>query len=128
MVDGCTILAVIVSLDLLLDLFHVLDAGLPSLFGHLGLLVEPCEIGLAVAAAKTIPQRGELAVVIAVDTLLATLTNLSKRVDNLLEVKVVGSVAGRTVDDRVVGNVLAVVNENGPEVDEHEQSDIGHFL
>ena len=36
--------------------------------------------------------------------------------------------AGGAVDDRVVGVVLAVVDHDGPEVDEHEEADVRHLL
>jgi len=37
-------------------------------------------------------------------------------------------VAGGTIDDGRVGNVLAVVDEDGPDVDEHEEQDVGDFV
>lgn len=40
----------------------------------------------------------------------------------------VHAVASGAVDDGVVGNVLAVVDHDGPEVDEDEQGDVGHLL
>lgn len=65
LVLGSTVLTVVFSLDLLLNPLHVLDSRVPGLFRHLRLLVEPCKVRLAVAAAETVPERGELAVVIA---------------------------------------------------------------
>jgi hypothetical protein len=37
-------------------------------------------------------------------------------------------VASSTVHDGAIGNVLAVMNEDSPEVDESEQKDVGHLL
>lgn len=36
--------------------------------------------------------------------------------------------AGCSVDHRAVGNVFAVVNQHGPEVDESEEEDVGQLL
>lgn len=36
--------------------------------------------------------------------------------------------AGGAVDDGAVGHVLAVVDEDGPDVDEDEQGDVGELL
>lgn len=36
--------------------------------------------------------------------------------------------ASSTIDNRVVGQVFAVVNKNGPKVDEDEQHNVCHFL
>ena len=101
--------AIIFSLDILENRLHLLGLTLPLLVTHLGLASEKLLVGLAVAATQTIPKRSELAVVV-------------------VEVQVVHGVAGGTVDDGTVGNVLAVVNEDGPEVDEAEQEDVGQFL
>lgn len=40
----------------------------------------------------------------------------------------VKAVASGTVDERVVGDVLAIVNQNGPDLDEDEKQDIGPLL
>lgn len=40
----------------------------------------------------------------------------------------VHGVAGSTVHDGAVGDVLAVMNEDGPEIDEAEQEDVGDLL
>lgn len=40
----------------------------------------------------------------------------------------VSRVAGRPVDQRGVGIVFTIVDENGPDVDENEEGDIGEFL
>lgn len=79
LVDVHSVPTVVISLDFLLDLLHVLDAGIPGLLRHLGLLVEPSEIGLAVAAAEAIPEGGELAVVVAVRVTSAIVTSAQGR-------------------------------------------------
>lgn len=43
-------------------------------------------------------------------------------------VQVVHSVASSTIDDGTVRDVLAVVNQDGPNVDEHEESDVRKLL
>lgn len=40
----------------------------------------------------------------------------------------VHGVAGSTVDNGAVGGILAVVNEDGPDVDEHKESNVGKLL
>lgn len=40
----------------------------------------------------------------------------------------VHGVAGRTVHDGAVGDVLAIMNEDGPQVDKSEQEDVGKLL
>lgn len=37
-------------------------------------------------------------------------------------------VAGCAIHDRAVGNVLAIVDEDGPKIDKPEQEDVGDFL
>lgn len=96
--------------------FDLLDSGvdllclvLPLLLGHLDLLLEHPGLGHLVGSAHAVKGSEELAVVD-------------------LESRVVQRVAGSTVDDRVVGEVLAVVDHNGPEVDKDEEEDVGHLL
>jgi hypothetical protein len=45
-----------------------------------------------------------------------------------LEAGVVERVAGSAIDNRVVAQVLAIVNENGPEVDEDKEQDANPLL
>ena len=40
----------------------------------------------------------------------------------------VHGVASGTVDDRRVGDILAVMDENSPEIDEYEEGHVGEFL
>lgn len=40
----------------------------------------------------------------------------------------VHGVAGSTIDDRAVGNVFSIVNEDSPEIDKSEENHIGEFL
>lgn len=83
--------------------------ALPLLLAHLRLSAEKLLVGLAVAATQTVPESGKLSVVV-------------------VEVQVVHGVAGRTVHDRAVGDVLAIMNEDGPQVDKSEQEDVGKLL
>jgi hypothetical protein len=76
---------------------------------HLQLLLEELVVGLPVAAAEAIPEGGELSIV-------------------EVEIQVVHGVASGAVDDRVVGNVFAVVDEHGPDVDEDEKRNVGELL
>lgn len=103
------ILAVVGALDRLQDGLHLLGLSLPLLLGHLGLPTEELFIGLAVAASQAVPQRGELSVIV-------------------VEVQVVHGVARSTVDDRAVGDILAIMDHDSPEVDEAEENDIGDLL
>lgn len=100
---------VIITLDLLDGLVNGLGLGVPLLLGHLDVLLEHPVLGHSVSAAQAVKGSEELAVVD-------------------LESRVVQRVAGRAVDDRVVGEVLAVVDHDGPEVDKDEEEDVGHLL
>lgn len=100
---------IIVALDLGNHLIRILSLLIPSGRQVLQLLAEQLIVGLAVAAAQTVPQGRELAVV-------------------EVEVEVVHGVAGGAVDDGVLGVVLAVVDHDGPDVDEHEEGDVGELL
>lgn len=75
---------------------------------HLELLLEELVVGLAVAATQAVPERGVLSVVV-------------------VEVKMVDSVASGAVDDGRVVCVLAVVDHDGPDVDEDEESHGGEL-
>lgn len=96
---------VILTLDLLDKLLHLLDLAIPLILGHLCLATEQLLVGLAVAAAQSVPQGRELAVV-------------------EVEVEMVHRVAGGAVDDGAVVDVLAVVDDDGPDVDQHEEQDV----
>jgi hypothetical protein len=101
--------SLIIALDLLDDLLHLPRLPLPLVLGHLGLPLEQLVVGLPVAATQSVPQGGELTVIV-------------------VEVEMVHGVAGGAVDDGGVGDVLAVVDEDGPDVDEDEQGDVGELL
>lgn len=96
------VFAVVLALDLLRHVLGALRLELPLGRAHLLLLVEEVGVGLAVGAADAVPEGGVLAVVV-------------------VEVEVVHSVAGSAINDRAIGHVLAVVDHDGPEVDEDEQ-------
>ena len=100
---------VVLALDLLNQLLHLNDLPVPLVGSHLGLLDEELSVGLAVRTTETVPQGGELAVVV-------------------VEVQVVHGVAGGAVDDGRVGDVLAVVDHDGPDLDEGEEGDVGELL
>ena len=104
-----SVVTIILTLDILEDRLHHFDLLLPVLLVHLDLLLEHLLLGGAVAASETVPKGGVLAIVV-------------------VEGQVVNRVARGAIDDGVVGNVLAVVNQNGPEVDKDEQADIGKLL
>lgn len=100
---------VVGTFDLLLDLLHLLCLSVPLGGGLLGLLVEELKVWLPVAASQTVPESGELTVVV-------------------VEVQVVHGVASSAVDYGAVGNVLAIVDQHGPDVDEHEKRNVGELL
>ena len=83
--------------------------ALPLLLTHLSLATEQLLVGLAVAPTQAVPQGRELAVVV-------------------VEVQVVHRVAGGSIDDGAVGHILAVMNEDGPQVDKGEQENVCDLL
>jgi len=95
----CEVLAVVVSLDILENVFHLLGLPLPFVLAHLCLATKKLLIWLPVAATHAVPQGSKLTIVV-------------------IEIEVVHGMAGGAVDDRGVGNVFAVVNHNSPDVDE----------
>ena len=82
---------------------------LPLLFRHLLLPFEHPGLGHSVCTPQTIKGSKELSVVD-------------------LKTRVVQRVTSSTIDNRVVGHILAIVNQDGPEVDEHEKNHVRHFL
>lgn len=86
-----------------------LGLGIPLVLGHLDVLFKHPLLGHPVGSAQAVKGSEELAVVD-------------------LESRVVQRVAGGAVDDGVVGEVLAVVDHDGPEVDKDEEEDVGHLL
>ena len=105
----CRVFAVIITFNSLENCLHLLRLALPLLLTHLGLPSEEFLIGLAVATTQAVPQGGKLTVII-------------------VEVKMMHSVAGGSIHHWAVGDILPIVNENGPEVDKDKQEDIGQFL
>lgn len=101
--------AVVITLHVLEDGLHLLGLTLPLLLVHLGLTAEELFVGLPVATTQTIPEGSELSIVV-------------------VEVQVVHGVAGSSVDHRAIGHILAIVDQDSPEVDEPEQEDIGNLL
>lgn len=103
------LLGLMAGFDLVVDGFRFLDLALPFGLSHLGLAAEELVVGLAVAATEAVPEGGELTVVV-------------------VEVQMVHGVAGGTVDDRAVGDIFTIVDHDGPDVDEHEKSNVGELL
>jgi len=77
--------------------------------GHLGLAVEKFHIGFPVGASETVPKGSELAIVV-------------------VEVQMVHGMTSSTVNYRRVRDVFAVMNQDGPDVDESEQHQIGELV
>lgn len=106
---GRAIASVVLALNCGDHLLHLLDLATPFIGGHLGLLFEQLFVRLPVAATQSVPQSGELTVVV-------------------VEIQVVHSVAGSTIDDGAVRHVLAVVDQDGPDLDEGEEQNVGELL
>lgn len=92
---------VIVTLNLLDNLLHLLNLSLPLFLSHFAFRPEELLVWLPVAAKYAIPQGEVLSIVV-------------------VEVQVVHSMACCSVDQWAVGSVLAVVDHDGPDVDEAE--------
>lgn len=101
--------AVIFALDFFHELLHLFDLPIPLISAHLCLATEKLVVRLAVALSESIPESGELTVVV-------------------IEVKMVHSVASRPVDDGAVSDVFTVMNQDGPDVDCHEEENVGELL
>ena len=87
------VIPIIISLDLFLKLLHLLRLPLPLCPAHLRLSVEQFIVRLPVATTQSVPQCGELPVVI-------------------FKVKVVHCVACSAVDNVGVGYVFTIVYDN----------------
>ena len=105
----CQVFAVVLALDVLEDSLHLFGLSLPLFLAHFRLAAEEFLIRLSVTASETIPESGELSVVV-------------------VEVEMVHRVAGSTVNHRAVRNIFSVVDQDSPEVDEAEKEDVGEFL
>ena len=101
--------AIIVSFHSLKDSLHFLGLAFPFFVAHLGFTTEKLIIGFAVATAQSVPQSGELSIVV-------------------VEVKMMHSVASSTIDNGTIRDIFTVVDEDSPKVDEAEQEDVGEFL
>jgi hypothetical protein len=71
---GRAIRAVVLALDLADALLHLANLPLPLLLTHLALAAEQLVVGLAVAAAQAVPERGVLAVVVVKVEVMPILT------------------------------------------------------
>ena len=88
------VIPIIISLDLFLKLLHLFRLPLPLCLAHLRLSAEQFIVRLPVATTQSVPQCGELPVVI-------------------IKVKVVHCVACGAVDNVGVGYIFTVVYDNG---------------
>ena len=88
------VIPIIVSLDLFLKLLHLFRLPLPLCLAHLRLSAEQFIVRLPVATTQSVPQCGELPVVV-------------------IKVKVVHCVACSAVDNVGVGYIFTVVYGNG---------------
>lgn len=101
--------AVVIALHILEDGFHLLGLTLPFLLVHLGLTAEELFVGLPVATTQTVPEGSKLSVVV-------------------VEVQVMHGVASSSVDHRAVGYILAIMDQDSPEVNESKEEDVGELL
>lgn len=101
--------AVVIALHILEDGFHLLGLTLPFLLVHLGLTAEELFVGLPVATTQTVPEGSKLSVVV-------------------VEVQVMHGVASSSVDHRAVGHILAIMDQDSPEVNESKEEDVGELL
>ena len=83
--------------------------ALPLLLAHLALAAEQLLVRLAVAASDTVPQRGVLAVV-------------------EIKVEMMHRVACSTIKDGAVGDILAIVDQDGPDLHEDEEAQVSELL
>lgn len=104
-----SIYAVIIAFDLALDLLHLSNLFLVGAGALLKGRIKQLLIRGAVSTTEAIPQSGVLAVVI-------------------VEVEVVDGVARRTIDNGVVGQVLTIVNQHSPDVDETKKTQVSQLL
>jgi len=101
--------SVILAFDLFNYLLHLRSLSLPLGLAHLGFLLEELIVWFAIGATEAIPQRRELAVVV-------------------VEVQVVHCMAGGTINYGRISDIFAVVDQDGPDVDEHEEQDVRELL
>ena len=105
----CSVLAIIIALYLFDQLLHFFHLPFPLFRAHLALPPEEFLVWLSVAASQTIPERGVLSIVV-------------------VEVEVVHCVARSTVQDWAVGNVFSIMDEDGPDLNEDEEAEVGELL
>ncbi len=101
--------SLIISLNLPLDLLHLLGLLLPFLLAHFRLPSEELRVWRTVATAHSIPQRRVLSVVI-------------------VEVQMMHGMAGGAVQDGAVGDVFSVVDDDGPDLHEGEEAEVCELL
>ena len=104
-----SIYAVIIAFDLALDLLHLSNLFLVGAGALLKGRIKQLLIRGAVSTTEAIQQSGVLAVVI-------------------VEVEVVDGVARRTIDNGVVSQVLTIVNQHSPDVDETKKTQVSQLL
>lgn len=62
--SGGQVSTVVLALDFFLDLFHLLGLSLPLCFAYFGGLVEKFVVRFAIASTHSVPQGGELSIVV----------------------------------------------------------------
>jgi hypothetical protein len=98
------VFAVLVALDLLDHLVNCLGLLSPLALAHFELLLKQLVVWLSVASTKAVPQCRVLAVVV-------------------VEVKMMDGVARSTIDESGVVRILAIVDQDSPDVDKDEKGD-----
>ena len=88
---------------------HFLALPFPFFLPHFRLPSKQLLIRLSITTSQSIPQRSELAIV-------------------EVKVEMMHGVASCAIDDWAVSDVLTVVNQDSPDVDEGEEEDVGEFL
>lgn len=99
----------VLALYLFYHLLHLSCLSSPLFLAHLQLSGEELFVWFPVATANTVPQCGKLPIIV-------------------VEVEVMHRVAGSAVDDGRVGDVLAIMDEDCPQIDEDEEGDVSKLL
>ncbi|KAM3073416.1 hypothetical protein ACMFMF_006622 [Clarireedia jacksonii] len=100
---------IILSLRLQHLLLHLRNLPLPLLLSHLALPPKQLLIWLSIAAPQAIPKSRVLSVVI-------------------VEVQMMHGMARGAVENWAIGYILTVVDEDGPDLYEGEEAQVGEFL
>jgi len=101
--------SIIFSFHLLNLLLHLLNLSFPLRLPHLTLPAKQLLIRPSIAPPQPIPKRRILSIII-------------------IKVQMMHRVARRAINNRGVSDVLAVVDEDGPDLDEEEEGQVCEFL